>query len=158
MSESRESQKEPDGGGQREPEWTAGYGGRDPSELVEALKSRGVRSVVDVRLRPDQSRKPTFAKCRANDKGIAKLFGDAGIAYHSIVELGNVFIDCEDWASKYAQLLEAAGPILTVRLSEIEKPICLLCAERYPNECHRMILAKHLEKTNPEKWKFNHLE
>jgi hypothetical protein len=54
----------------------------------------------------------------------------AGTAYYSLPELGNIFLDCEDWSRRYAELLEKAGDLLIERLSDIPQPFCLLLVAR----------------------------
>jgi uncharacterized protein (DUF488 family) len=127
---------------------TIGYGGRTPDELVRRLVVAGVRTVVDVRLRPDRAHLGCFARARTPDKGpvkgIEKLLAGAGIGYRSLPELGNVFLDLPDWRERYAALLARAGDLLTARLAEIETASCLLCAEKRAAECHRSLLADFL--------------
>jgi uncharacterized protein (DUF488 family) len=85
-----------------------------------------------------------YVKAKTGDKGIERLLGEAGIGYRSLPELGNVFLDYDDWRERYTALLARAGDLLVSRLAEVAGPICLLCAERRPEECHRMLIAQYL--------------
>jgi len=124
--------------------FTVGYGGRRPDEFVTLLIGAGVRTVVDVRLRPDRASMGAFVKAKSPDKGIERLLSQAGLAYRSLPELGNVFLDFEDWAERYSALLQCAGHLLTTRLDGLAEPLCLLCAERDAARCHRRHIAEFL--------------
>jgi uncharacterized protein (DUF488 family) len=134
---------------------TIGYGGRTPRELTDLLGGEGIRTVVDVRLRPDRARIGSFARAASADKGIEKLLAGAGVGYVSLVELGNLFRDREDWRGPYRALIERAGDLLLEPLSSIPGPICLLCAEKRVEECHRAILAEALARRG---WEVTHIE
>jgi uncharacterized protein (DUF488 family) len=127
--------------------FTIGYGGRTPDDFLALLRHRGIRTVVDVRLRPDRAYKGLWTKATSADKGIERLLADAGIAYRSLVELGNVFMDMPDWQERYRRLLERAGDLLASRLADVPGPICLLCAEKDAAECHRALVAEWLART-----------
>jgi uncharacterized protein (DUF488 family) len=129
------------------PVYTIGYGGRSPEELLSLLRDAGVRTVVDVRLRPDRASMGTWAKANTPDKGIERVLAAAGIAYRSLPELGNVFMDDPNWRVRYEALLDAAGPLLIERLERVEEPYCLLCAEKKSADCHRRLIAAYLERT-----------
>jgi len=124
--------------------YTIGYGGRKPQDFLDLLKERGVKVVIDVRLRPDHSSTGSFAKAKSSDKGIKNLLATVGIEYLSVVELGNVFMEYSDWRERYRDLLEKAGDLLTQRLRNVSSPFCLLCAEKSPAECHRFLIAEYL--------------
>jgi uncharacterized protein (DUF488 family) len=125
--------------------FTVGYGGRSPTELAQLLAEHGVRMVVDVRLRPDKAAMGSYVKAKQADKGIEKVFGGRGIAYRSFVELGNPFIDRENWSEPYEQLLDRAGDLLTSCLDgAVQEPFCLLCAEKRVEDCHRRHIANYL--------------
>ena len=124
--------------------FTIGYGGAAPRAFTACLVKAGIRTVVDVRLRPDRASMGTYVKAKTPDKGIERLLGEAGIGYRSLPELGNVFLDYDDWRERYAALLARAGDLLVSRLAGVAGPICLLCAERRPEECHRMLIAQYL--------------
>lgn len=127
--------------------FTVGYGGRRPDDLAALLLDHGVKTVVDVRLRPDRASVGAFAKAGSPEKGIEGLLARSGIAYRSLPELGNVFRECEDWRDRYRELLERAGELLVRRLGGLAEPLCLLCAERRADECHRALIADFLARS-----------
>src|SRR3954454_20242162 len=99
--------------------FTIGYGGRSREEFLKVLVANGVKTVVDVRLRPDRASMGIWVKAKTPDKGIEKLLAEAGVAYCSLVELGNVFIDFPDWRDRYRRLMDSAGQLLTERLKSV---------------------------------------
>jgi uncharacterized protein (DUF488 family) len=124
--------------------YTVGYGGRTPTAFIDLLRAHAVPLLVDVRLRPDRAHLAPFALARSPDKGIERLLADAGIGYRSLVELGNPFVGLDDGPDRYRRLFAAAGDVLVERLTEIEPPYALLCAEKRPEDCHRRLIAEHL--------------
>ena len=96
-----------------------------------------------------------YSKARSSDKGIEALLAGARIGYQSLPELGNVFMAYEDWRERYAELLERAGALLTAELERLRPPLCLLCAERKPTECHRWQIAEFLARLGHD---IHHLE
>ena len=124
--------------------YTIGYGGRVPHQLVSLLTERGIKAVIDVRLRPNRSSMGAYAKAKEPARGIQGLLTKAGIQYFSVVELGNIFLETEDWAERYRRLIERAGDLLTERLKQVPEPFCLLCAEKRVAECHRRVIAEFL--------------
>jgi uncharacterized protein (DUF488 family) len=127
--------------------FTIGYGGRTREQFLALLCSHGVRTVVDVRLRPDRASMGIWVKAKTAEKGIEQWLAEAGIGYRSLVELGNVFLGFDDWPERYARLLEGSGELLTERLGDISGPLCLMCAEKRPAECHRRQIAEYLART-----------
>lgn len=124
--------------------FTLGYGGRRKGEALALLLAHGIKTLVDIRLRPDRASMGIWVKARSADKGIEGWLTSAGIGYRSLIELGNVFRDLPDWRSHYQRLLAAAGPVLTERLHEVPGPYCLLCAEKQVSQCHRLEVANYL--------------
>ena len=106
--------------------YTIGYGGRPPAEFANLLVLHGIRSIADVRIRPERASMGAYVKARTADKGIEKLLADRGIAYRSILELGNLFRDLEDWREPYRALFERAGDLFVRRLDDLLEPFCLL--------------------------------
>lgn len=102
--------------------YTIGYGGRKPQEFLRLLKERGIRAVVDVRLRPDRSSMGIYVKAKDAGKGIERLLASAGIGYFSFVELGNIFRDMDDWSQQYQ---------------------CLMCDEKHTGQCHRKLIVDY---------------
>lgn len=136
--------------------FTIGYGGRKPAEFVELLHRHGVRTVVDVRLRPDRASMGSYSLAKDPARGIAGLLAAAGIGYASRPELGNLFLDYDDSLERYRAFLALAAPALFGRIADVPGPICLLCAEKKVSECHRRDIAEHLERTRG--WEFEHIE
>lgn len=123
---------------------TTGYGGDTPSGFIAKFKQRGVGLVIDVRLRPDRACMTAFKRTKSPDQGIEKLLREGGISYLSVVELGNVFMDYDDWSARYQELIERAGDLLLRKVLELSVPFCLLCSEKDPSQCHRKHIADKL--------------
>jgi uncharacterized protein (DUF488 family) len=126
--------------------FTIGYGGRKKEEFLQLLQNNSIKTVVDVRLRPDRASMGIWVKAKTDDKGIQSWLAEAGIGYRSLVELGNLFLDFPDWQARYQRLLDSSGDLLIERLKDIPAPICLLCAEKRVAECHRQQISDYLEK------------
>jgi uncharacterized protein (DUF488 family) len=127
--------------------FTIGYGGRPPAEFVRLLTDAGVRTVADVRLRPDRSSMGSYKYTGKPDTGIEKLLADVGVGYVSLPELGNLFLGYDDSLERYAGLFGRVGEMLTERLLTLPQPFCLLCAEKSVEECHRKTIAEHLMRS-----------
>ena len=136
--------------------YTIGYGGRRPDEFVGLLVEHGVRSLADVRIRPDRASMGAYARAKSPDKGIEKLLGDRGIEYHAILELGNLFRDRADWHAPYRALFERTGDLLVGRLDGLPRPFCLMCAEKRVADCHRLVIAEFL--VGSRGWPVHHIE
>ena len=136
--------------------FTIGYGGRPPEEFVGLLVAHGVRTVADVRIRPDRASMGAYVRARSPDRGIERLLGGREIGYRSILELGNLFLDRDDWPSLYRSFFDRAGEMLVGRLFELPRPFCLLCAEKRVADCHRRVIADHLVAARG--WTVHHIE
>jgi uncharacterized protein (DUF488 family) len=124
--------------------YTIGYGGRRPEDFLALLQQHGVKTVVDVRLRPDRASLGIYTQAKFHEKGIQGLLLKEGIHYVSLVELGNLFRGDAQWRERYRRLLAQAGDLLIERLYAIPDPFCLLCAEQRAAECHRRLIAEYL--------------
>ena len=131
--------------------YTIGYGGQDPEDFLKIILAKGIKTVVDVRLRPDHSRLGTWVKAKTPDKGIERFLAGSGIGYVSLIELGNLFLEYDDWEARYKTLLDQSGDLLVERLAGVPQPFSLLCAEKRVADCHRRLIAEYLvEKKGAE--------
>ena len=135
--------------------FTIGYGGRKPQEFLQLLQAHRIKTVVDVRLRPDRASMGVYTQAKSPEKGIQGLLRQAEINYISFIELGNLFRSDEHWRARYRLLLDRAGDLLTDRLASVAPPFCLMCAERRVEDCHRQDLADYLMKQG---WEVEHIE
>lgn len=136
--------------------FTIGYGGRAPADFTKLLADSGVKTVIDVRLRPDKASMGSYAMAKDAAKGIAGLLAKAGVGYVSLPELGNPFLGYDDWPTRYPDYLSRAGGLLFDRIADVPGPVCLLCAEKRVADCHRRHVAEYLARERG--WAFTHLE
>lgn len=130
--------------------FTLGYGGRKPAELLEILRTAGIKTLVDVRLMPQRAYLGVFSRQKNPASGIEGLLGREGIAYLSLENLGNPFREHDDWRERYARFLEERGAELVLPLREVAPPFALLCAEKKVGDCHREQLAAFLLRAFPD--------
>ena len=136
--------------------FTIGYEGAEVDRFLTTLKDAGVATLTDVRAVAG-SRKRGFAK-----KALREELETVGIGYRHFIQLGTpkagrqaaragdgglmhrIYCD-EVLATKPAQ--DALEELAV--LAETQ-PICLMCFERDPANCHRRILAELLAKRGME--------
>jgi uncharacterized protein (DUF488 family) len=129
--------------------YTIGYEGTDIDRFVQTLKAVGVQSIADVRAVP-LSRKKGFSKNVLRDRlaheGISYLpmqdLGDPKAGreaakagnYELFREIYNAYIEQENIVPVVAELADKAEDSIT----------CLLCFERDPKTCHRLIVGEKM--------------
>jgi uncharacterized protein (DUF488 family) len=131
------------------PIYTIGYERAEPHAFLRTLVEAGVKLVLDIRAQP-VSRKKGFSKNQ-----LAALLAVQGIAYRHLRGLGTPKAGRE--AAKHGDLsgfvrifaAQMAEPEAEADLSEAlrlsgETPSCLLCLERDPEHCHRLIVARRM--------------
>jgi uncharacterized protein (DUF488 family) len=130
--------------------FTIGYEGTDIDRFVQTLIAVGIDAVADVRAVP-LSRKKGFSKNILRER-----LAEVGIQYLPMQALGDpkpgreaakagdfdrfrdiysAHIDQPEVMAKVAELAEDAQDI----------NMCLLCFERDPKTCHRLIVAERME-------------
>ncbi len=125
--------------------FTIGYEGATQGEVIAALKTAGVRRLIDVRAVP-LSRKPGFSK-----NVLANGLREAGIDYVHLKALGTPPAGREaarkgrhgEMANIYAgqlELPEAIAAMAQMLALAGNAPSALLCFERDPACCHRSVL------------------
>jgi uncharacterized protein (DUF488 family) len=130
--------------------FTIGYEGSDPDSFRRTLRDAGVRLLADVRA-VALSRKRGFSK-----NVLREALEADGIDYRHFRELGTPKPGREAARAGDAARMhrifcdevlttEAAGEALdTLAGLASAEPICLLCFEREPANCHRRIVADRL--------------
>ena len=130
--------------------FTIGYEGADPERFLTALKGAGVAVLADVRA-VAFSRKRGFSKSLLRDS-----LEREGLDYRHYVALGTPKAGRDAARAGDAGTLrriycdevlttEAAGAAVE-ELADLARtrPVCLLCFERDPAQCHRRLLAERL--------------
>ena len=129
--------------------FTIGYEGVAQQHVLDALKSAGVEMLVDVRAIA-ASRRPGFAKS-ALKAGVASV----GIDYLHLRALGTPadgrlaartgrYDDMRRIFEAHLATPEPTHELEALRGLIGQKRCCLLCFERQPHHCHRLVVAEHL--------------
>jgi uncharacterized protein (DUF488 family) len=115
---------------------TIGHSNHPIERFVDLLKAGGVALLVDVRSMPYSRRFPQFGKER-----LARSLAEAGIGYtHEGAALGGK----PENSGSYETLAER--PAFKEALGRLverarDTPLCLMCAEKEPLDCHRTVLV-----------------
>ena len=129
--------------------YTIGYERAEPQAFLRTLSEAGIKLVLDIRAQP-VSRKKGFSKNQ-----LAALLAAEAIAYRHLRGLGTPKAgreaakrgDIDAFARIFQMQMEE--PEAHADLSEAlrlsgETPSCLLCLEREPEHCHRLIVAQRM--------------
>ncbi|MBT3201488.1 MAG: DUF488 domain-containing protein [Phycisphaerales bacterium] len=136
--------------------FTIGYGNTKPKEFPNLLKRHGIKTIIDVRLRPNRACMGSYVKAKAADKGIVALLSGAGIDYRHEPDLAptdGIFTTWmaskksdTDWAlyeDQFIPLLEERKIGKLIKVGDFNHA-CLLCSESKPEKCHRRLIAEYL--------------
>jgi len=131
--------------------FTIGYEEKTIDEFLGRLKKHGINTLIDVREVP-YSRKCDFSKTR-----ISEHLQMAGIKYIHIGKLGSPKElreklhkdkDYDSFFESYRNYLETLNDDMEELYQEIIAcdVSCLMCMERDPFKCHRMVVAKKIKE------------
>jgi len=130
--------------------FTIGYEGADVDRFLTTLKDAGVGALADVRA-VALSRKRGFSKSALRD-----ALTNQGIGYQHFIKLGTPKEGRQAARAGDGELMRRiyCNEVLATESAqeafrELEalaqaQPICLLCFERDPADCHRRVLAQRL--------------
>jgi uncharacterized protein (DUF488 family) len=132
--------------------YTIGYEGADIDHFVATLQAVGVRLLADVRALP-LSRKKGFSKRKLRDR-----IEQEGIQYVHLRALGDPKPGRD---AARAGRLDQFRKIYSTHLAQVvaqnslrelatlakKQATCLMCFERDPTDCHRLIIASELPTT-----------
>jgi hypothetical protein len=123
-----------------------GHGARTLDEFITLLKKSGIRTLVDVRSRPQSRFRPWF-----NRKALTAALAENDIEYlwegeflgGKLPELNGDFARYmrEDPEGRFTQGMEKLLAILRARST----PVGILCSETKLEDCHRRFILEHLK-------------
>ncbi len=131
--------------------FTVGYEGRKINDLIAALKSAGVRCVLDIRFTPLSMYRPEFSK-----SNFQRRVEEDGFRYLHLSRLGvpkdirvRAITACTRdpiwrWYDDCV-VKRFFGRNLHWFLN-LEHPVAMMCVEADPTECHRHLLFNALER------------
>lgn len=140
--------------------YTIGHSTRPLAELVDILKSFGVRHLIDVRTIPKSKYNPQY-----NKESLAKDLPAEHISYELMAGLGGLRHAQKDsinlgWRNSsfrgyadYMQTKEFDDNLSKLMVIAKKIPTAIMCAEAVPWRCHRSLVAdalvaKHFEVQN----------
>ena len=138
--------------------FTIGYGGKKPREFPNLLKRHGIKTIIDVRLRPNRACMGSYVKAKTTDKGIEALLSGAGIDYRHEPDLAptdeilTTWMESKKSDADWRWYEDQFIPVLEERKIEtLVEPVdlnqaCLLCSESKSENCHRRLVADYLRR------------
>lgn len=129
--------------------YTIGYEGRSLKEFVNQLKNSDIGILVDVRQIPI-SRKKGFSKAN-----LSQFLRNYNIDYLHLRELGSprplrkkvrLDGDYDSFFKEYSRYIKfQMGTVKELHRIVLDEICCLMCYERYPENCHRSIIAEEIK-------------
>ena len=129
--------------------FTIGYQGAALDRFIACLQANDVRTLADIRFHPF-SRRPEFRQ-----GPLRNAIAQAGLAYRHFKDLGNppasraAAMEGDDETYRRLFLQHLATPAAQAALHAVSSiaeagPVCLMCLERDPEDCHRLMVAERL--------------
>lgn len=130
--------------------YTIGYEGTDIERFVQTLLAVGIEALADVRAVP-LSRKKGFSK-----NALRQRLSEVGIKYLPMQVLGDPKPgreaakagNYEKFRTIYTSHIgqpDVAPAVASLASMSEHMKVCLMCFERDPKTCHRMIVGEHME-------------
>jgi len=140
---------------------TIGYEGREIDEFVTRLKQFNISRLIDVREIPI-SRKNGFSKSALSEK-----LESENIQYIHVKALGSPSSirnklksdwDYNYFFKEYSKYLSKNIDIIKKLYENILDGInCIMCFERFPEQCHRSLIADRIKEYDGNKIKIKHI-
>ncbi len=123
--------------------YTIGYEGWNVYELIQILEKYLIKTVVDIRSIPYSAYNKQYSK-----NNLSEVLRFNKIDYYHAKTLGNPkrFWDKKDWKILYGNMIKPLLPSLLKEFKKMKPPLVLLCREKHPENCHRIIVANELAK------------
>lgn len=142
--------------------YTVGFTKTSAESFFGRLAAHGVRSVVDVRLKPD-SQLSGFAKKKDLDFFLKELIGSA-YKHELVLAPSKDILDAykqrempwQEYASRYIKLIRERQ-VERILTPESLDGACFLCSEDTPHKCHRRLAAEYLKECWNERFEIVHL-
>lgn len=128
--------------------YTIGHSNRPYQEFINMLQNQQIKQLVDLRALPKSRFVPW-----SNQKSLAALLDEAGMAYIHMPELGGMRTPMEHsinlgWKkppyqafADYMQTPEFIQALNQLNERIREAPTAMMCAEKLPLNCHRQLIA-----------------
>jgi uncharacterized protein (DUF488 family) len=127
---------------------TIGFAKKNLRTFIHKLKAAGVEKIIDIRLH-NTSQLAGYAKM----DDLEYILNLVGIGYEHHPELApteeildgykNKRLPWQDYEREFKELLISRNPIEGIRWLGENGPVCLLCAEDKPLQCHRRLVAEY---------------
>jgi uncharacterized protein (DUF488 family) len=142
--------------------FTIGYEDKSIEDFLARLKKHKITVLVDIREKPI-SRKKGFSKTKINDH-----LQSVGIKYIHMGALGSPSKlrdklhrdnNYDYFFKEYKKHLDALSEPVEDLYREIlsKNVICLMCMERDPLQCHRLLVAKKIKEINGKGLTITHI-
>jgi len=142
--------------------FTIGFTRSTAERFFARLEAAGVRTVVDVRLKP-RSQLAGFAKQPDLAFFLDRVSGIACREEPRLAPAPAAFdayrrgeIDWDAYAERYERLLREREVAARLDPAAFDRA-CLLCSEADAGRCHRRVAAAHLAAAWPGEWRVVHL-
>lgn len=140
---------------------TIGYEGREIEEFIDRLKQFNISRLIDVREMP-LSRKPGFSKTELHER-----LEEENIEYVHMKALGSPSPirnklksdwDYDYFFKAYRKYLSQNMEVIKEVYQFISDGInCIMCFERFPDKCHRSVVADRIKEYDGNGLKITHI-